>query len=560
MAKEIKKYTLALIGLYLLCYILPLGYRDLVIPDETRYAEIAREMIAGRDWIVPHLNGLRYFEKPVLGYWAHAASIMLFGENNFAVRFPSALAAGLSAFLIYLLVHKVYRKEDNKNNPLPVLATLIFLTTFEVLGIGNTAVLDSIFSFFLTASIALFFIASEATCKSAKEKQFLLLSGIFCGLAFLTKGFLAFAIPVIVITPYFIWQKRYKDLLRMSLIPLVSATIVSLPWSIAIYSKEPDFWRYFIWNEHIRRFMDKSAQHSSAFWVFLLISPATILPWTFLTPAAMRGIKMHIKDLDTATGRLARFCVCWLVLPFLFFSASKGKLITYILPCFPPFAVLLAFGLSEIPEKVKSRSFKLGVIFAGSLFLLILLAFTFLQLFGYHGFHPYSQSRKVLMVINSLLFFILFCGLCLKSQNSRSGVFLFVIAPLLLFFSAHFVVPDLTVEKKMPGVLLERNKQDIGQDTVLLSDSSTVSALCWYLKRNDVYLVESAGELDYGIKYTDSTKRMTDIESTASLINKNPGNVVLISKIKNIRRWKDRLPEPVYRDDNGSEGYMLWRY
>ncbi|MFH2044232.1 MAG: phospholipid carrier-dependent glycosyltransferase [Pseudomonadota bacterium] len=559
MDKQIKKYTIALIALYILCYILPLGYRDLVIPDETRYAEIAREMISGGDWVVPHLNGLRYFEKPVLGYWAHAFSIMLFGENNFAVRFPSALAVGLSALLIYLLVFRVFRKED-KNNYLPtVLAVLVFLTSFEVLGLGNTAVLDSIFALFLTASIAFFFVASEENIKSGREKLFLLLSGIFCGLAFLTKGFLAFALPIMVIAPYLVWQKRYKDILRMSWLPLLFAVLVSLPWSIAIYLREPDFWHYFVWTEHIQRFMANNAQHSKSFWFFCLISPAALLPWTFLIPATVAGIRMQIKTLG-ASSRLVRFSICWLVLPFLFFSLSKGKLITYILPCFAPFAVLMALGLSNMTEKVKNRSFKFGVVSAGILFSLILLAFIYIQLFGYHDFYPYTQPWKMLMAVNSLVFFILFCGFSLKSQNSRSSVLLFGIAPLLLFFSAHFIVPDLTVEKKAPGPLFERNKQDIGQESVVLSDSSTVGAVCWYMKRSDVYLLEGAGELDYGVSYADSAYRLIDIKSAVSLINKNHGKTMLVSKSKHIRKWKDRLPEPVYQDDNGLNGFVFRHY
>ena len=72
-------YAVLLLSFFLLSYILPLGARDLVVPDETRYAEIPREMIASGDWVVPHLNGVRYFEKPALGYWVHAGSILLFG-------------------------------------------------------------------------------------------------------------------------------------------------------------------------------------------------------------------------------------------------------------------------------------------------------------------------------------------------------------------------------------------------------------------------------------------------------------------------------------------------
>ena len=110
-----RHYAVLLLSFFFLAYLLPLGVRELLVPDETRYAEIPREMIAGGDWLVPHLNGLRYFEKPPLGYWVHAGALLLFGENNFAVRLPSALAAGLSALVITLLVSRVCRnkaKED----------------------------------------------------------------------------------------------------------------------------------------------------------------------------------------------------------------------------------------------------------------------------------------------------------------------------------------------------------------------------------------------------------------------------------------------------------------
>ena len=89
---------------YVLIYLLPLGVRPMATPDESRYGEVPREMLQSGDWAVPHLIGLRYFEKPPLGYWLNAISIKIFGENNFAVRLPSALAAGLSAFFIWLLL------------------------------------------------------------------------------------------------------------------------------------------------------------------------------------------------------------------------------------------------------------------------------------------------------------------------------------------------------------------------------------------------------------------------------------------------------------------------
>ena len=148
-----RRYAVLLLSFFLVSYILPLGVRDLLAPDETRYGEIPREMIVGGDWVVPHLNGLRYFEKPPLGYWLHAGSILLFGENNFAVRLPSAMAVGLSAMLIYLLVSRMYRKRNEERDLTAILSSLVFLTCFEVFAVGNIAVLDSLFSFFLTATI-----------------------------------------------------------------------------------------------------------------------------------------------------------------------------------------------------------------------------------------------------------------------------------------------------------------------------------------------------------------------------------------------------------------------
>ena len=112
--RSLSREKFLILFIFLIAYLLPLGARALTVPDETRYAEIPREMIATGDWMVPHLNGVRYFEKPVMGYWIHAISILIFGENNFAVRFPSALSAGLSAMLIFWLIG---RSAGEKGHP-----------------------------------------------------------------------------------------------------------------------------------------------------------------------------------------------------------------------------------------------------------------------------------------------------------------------------------------------------------------------------------------------------------------------------------------------------------
>jgi len=554
-----KRYALLLLSFYLLTYILPLGARGLVVPDETRYGEIPREMIANGDWVVPHLNGLRYFEKPVLGYWVHAISILLFGENNFAVRLPSAMAVGLSALLIYIIVRRISYLENEDEGYMSVLSALIFLSCFEVFGVGNTAVLDSLFSFFVTASISAFYFASETSQGSAKENGFLMLSGLACGLAFLTKGFLAFAVPVLCLAPYLIWERRYADLLRMSWLPILIAVLVALPWSILIHLREPDFWRFFFWNEHVRRFMADNAQHKESFWFFFLVSPAMFMPWTFLIPAAATGMRKLISD-SGIQGRFIRFSLCWLVMPFLFFSVSDGKLLTYILPCFPPFAILMAFGFSNIFKRKRKNVFQWGVAVTVIFFSLILLALMYVQLFGYQGFRPYGQPWKLIMFSNSLIVIIICCLWVFKDSKSFKKVMLIGLSPLLLFFIIHFLIPDLTVEKKVPGILLERNRQNLSHDTIIISDENTIRAVCWYLHRDDVYLLENGGELNYGLAYSDASGRLIGIKSAVGLIKRNRGKIILIARVKNVLRWQDQLPIPVFQDDSGPDGYVLWGY
>jgi len=135
-------YALILLLLYVLIYLVPLGLRPLMIPDEVRYAEIPREMIQSGNWVVPHLNGLRYFEKPVLGYWLVAGSMQLFGENAFAVRLPGALSAGLSALAIFLLL-----AGSGRTRKTALSAAMIYLTLFGVFLMGSYNILITVLVF-----------------------------------------------------------------------------------------------------------------------------------------------------------------------------------------------------------------------------------------------------------------------------------------------------------------------------------------------------------------------------------------------------------------------------
>ena len=357
-----------LFGVFLALYLLPLGVRPLVIPDEVRYGEVPREMLASGDWIVPHLNGLRYFEKPPLGYWLNAASMALFGENAFAIRLPSAIAAGLTALLLF-----AWARRFTDDEAVPWLTTVVFLLSFEVLAIGAFCVLDSVLSLFLTAVIVTLHLAYEE--QSPRKRMLLLvLAGIACGLAFLTKGFLALVVPAVVIVPFAYWQGRLKICLRTAWVPLLTAVVVVFPWGIAIHRREPDFWHYFFWVEHVDRFVSPNGgQHPAPFWFYAPVLIAGAMPWTFLIGPIVQGMR-HANWKHP----MIRLAGCWFALPLLLFSASSGKLGTYILPCFPPLAFLIAVGLLTCLRSGDTKGFVTGawvlMLGAGALLLVLVTA------------------------------------------------------------------------------------------------------------------------------------------------------------------------------------------
>ncbi|MDD2465688.1 MAG: phospholipid carrier-dependent glycosyltransferase [Desulfobulbus sp.] len=554
-------YALLLLSFYVLVYLLPLGARDLFVPDETRYAKVPREMIASGDWVVPHLNGLRYFEKPALGYWAHAGAQLLFGENNFAVRFPSALSVGLSALLVFLLVQKAQSKQLQEDGGFaPIAAALVFLSSFEVFGVGNTAVLDNLFSFLLTACTAAFYWATETDRGSSREKVWLVFAGLLCGLAFLTKGFLAFAVPILALVPYLLWQRRFIDILRMSWLPILVAVIVALPWALSIHLREPDFWNYFFWNEHIRRFVGNDAQHKESIWFFLLAAPALVFPWTFLIPAAGAGIKKLWRG-QPEYSSLLKFCLCWMLVPFLFFSLSHGKLLTYILPCFPPFAILMGLGLLQLlRHNGQSRMFRGGIVANGLLFVLLLIAFVGLQFLGLHGVRPYSQAWKVIMIVNGLLFFLLFCYWSYQDKRAQTKVTFVGMSLLFVYVLAHYALPDRTIEVKCPGPFLEQHRLSIAPDDLVISDEDSIRAVCWYLKRNNVYNLGPAGELSYGFAHPDAAGRLIDLAAAPELIQQHRGKTVIIARVRSFNRWRDGLPPPLSQVSSGENGYILLKY
>ena len=541
---------LILLG-FILVYLLPLGVRPMIVPDEVRYGEISREMIATGDWVVPRLNGLRYFEKPVMGYWLNGLSMLAFGENPFGVRFPSAMAAGLSALMVWLLMRR-----SSTNAASRIMAPLIFLTCFLVVGTGVFSVLDGMLAMFLTMAMTAFYFACDSPKGSWKEKGLLALFGMLCGMAFLTKGFLAFAVPVVAIVPYMLWAGRWKDLFRMAVIPMAAAILVSLPWAIAIHLKEPDYWNYFFWQEHVKRFMAEDAQHKAPFYTYVLAFPVAALPWSALIPAAVLGM-----DRTRTWTALFRYALCWFVFPFLFFSAASGKILTYILPCFPPFAILLTQGLTSCFGKGNCKAVQGGLVSLIVLFSAMLIGLIVIQTTGIGDFIPYAHLWKTMATAIVLLLLIGALLLALKKEDLGEKIVLVGLGTVLFLATVPFILPDDTIEHKAPGDLLLRNASRVQPETILVSLEDPLRAACWFYQRSDVFQLGAGGELSYGFAYPGGRHRLLDDTQFTNLVRGHEkGQVVLIAKHKKYRKWKEKLPPPIFEDTSGPGGYVFAQF
>ncbi|MGF1748858.1 lipid IV(A) 4-amino-4-deoxy-L-arabinosyltransferase [Vibrio cionasavignyae] len=481
---------------FIALYILPLDIRPLWSPDELRYGEISREMVASGNWIVPTFNDLRYFEKPVMGYWFNAIAQVIFGENNFSVRIASALATLGVALSLVLVVGKMTTRRQGW------LTAGVFLSMFMVAAVGTYSVLDGMLAFWLSACYVAFFFATQSQTSAQRWLNYGL-AGFFCGCAVLTKGFLALALPVIVVVPYMIMQKQFLEILRWGWWVMLVAFITCLPWSLAVHAAEADYWNYFFWEEHIHRFTAEDAQHVAPVWYYVPFLFLGTLPWVFWAPSAVAQLKGEVSK------PLIRYSLLWAIVPFLFFSYASGKLATYILPCMAPIAILLTHGLLKAGEK-KVKGLTIGSAINGLFFAVVA---TVLVVMFFMGKLPLeaSESYRVAVAAFILGFWAVCAFYATKTSSFERKFAAYMVSPLALFALFSFAVPNTTIHSKMPEDFMTMLAPKVSDDMVLIADyPDTMSALNWYLKRSDVYLTKGMGEVDYGLEYEDSKHRYVE--------------------------------------------------
>src|SRR5699024_4069916 len=160
-------------------------------------------------------------------------------------RISPTLATGIGSLLAYWLALRFW--QDNRK---AFASALIYLTMLLVYVAVTLSVLDPMFTLWLTAAMASLCLALDAFGSIPRIMPYAAF-GLACGAGFLTKGFIAWALPVVALVPYMLYRRRFMELVKFGPVAVLSAVFISLPWALAIYWQEPDYWRYFFWAEHI---------------------------------------------------------------------------------------------------------------------------------------------------------------------------------------------------------------------------------------------------------------------------------------------------------------------
>jgi 4-amino-4-deoxy-L-arabinose transferase-like glycosyltransferase len=315
-----------------------LQVRALLDPDEGRYAEIPREMLASGDWITPRFDGLKYFEKPPLQYWATAAAYAGFGVSEWSSRLWSVGLAFACLPLVYAWVACFY----GAGSALAALLALAVSPFFAV--VGHLNLLDGAFTFWLTAALLAFTVAQSAPPASVPERRWMLAAWALAALAVLSKGIVVAVLAGGALMLYTLIERDAAPWRRLHPAAGVALFLgVAAPWFVAVSLRNPSFPQFFFVHEHFTRFLTTVHQRFEPWWYFLPLLLLAVLPWL---PGLLRACRRAWPQAGTGAARFRplRFLLLYAALTLVFFSASGSKLAPYILPLLPVLAAVTGAG------------------------------------------------------------------------------------------------------------------------------------------------------------------------------------------------------------------------
>lgn len=373
------------------------GTRPLFVPDEGRYAEIAREMTVSHNYITPYLNHIKYFEKPVLFYWLESAAIQMGGLNLWSLRSVNAILGLLGCLFTYFTARTLYDRTTG------LLAALILSTSTLYFVMSHMISLDLPVTVFLSAAFYAFLLGIHSPV--GKKRRFWLWgAAAFSACAVLTKGLIGIVFPAMIIGIWIACMNEWR-LLRNLYLPssILIFILLAAPWHILAGKQNPEFFYFYFIKQHFLRYTALHIGHYQPVWFFLPCLVLGFFPWIVFLPQAIKKI-LSISWKERLHHKIEIFLLIWAAFIFLFFSFSKSKLIPYILPVFPPLAILTAHYLQQSVIHKKFAELRAGYF---CLFVMsILIAYVF---YVFPERHP-LPSRAAAFLYLSFSAGLLFTG------------------------------------------------------------------------------------------------------------------------------------------------------
>jgi len=217
------KNEIGLLVLSMALFLPFLGSVHLFDWDEINFAESAREMLITQNWFQVQINFEPFWEKPPLFFWMQALSMKLFGVNEYAARFPNAIA-GIVAIQVMYSIGKRWQGRD-----FGFLWALLYLGSFLPHLYFKSGIIDPWFNLFIFLSIYFLYLTIEHG--QNKPHRNAMLAGVFSGLAILTKGPVGFLLLLLTFLVWWVFN-RFKKPAKISAILLfaVCAGVVSSFW------------------------------------------------------------------------------------------------------------------------------------------------------------------------------------------------------------------------------------------------------------------------------------------------------------------------------------------
>ncbi len=481
--------------LVVLVWLATLGARPLFNPDEGRYAEIPREMLASGDWVVPHLNGLDYIEKPPLQYWATAASFAVLGVGNFSARLYTALSALGTVLAVGLLARRYWGEAAGWRAAAVLSGMLLFVV------LGQLLTLDMSLTFWMTLCLVGFLRGQSPST----DRPWMLLAWAAAALGVLTKGLVAAVLPAAVLVLYTLIARELGPWRRLHLrfgLPLF--LLITIPWHWVIALRLDDFLQFFFVREHLARYLTPVSDRQEPWWFFGLVFLAGTVPWT------LSAIRVVIAGWRTARTpgefNVTLFLWIWVVFIGVFYSLSDSKLIPYILPVMPAAALLIA----SLPEAtLKQDLFWTSVLTLLAGLILGVVSFNGQALLGNSSraavFLPLALPlREVAALLCAIGAFVLIRA---GTDVTRTAICLgagWCLGGLVLMRAAGAAAPIYS------GVELAAGFPAGGSAVPFYSVATYDQSLMFYLRRTAT-LVRYRGELDYGLN-RDPDREIKDLD------------------------------------------------